>query len=273
MAILAIIAGRGTLPVDIAHAARDGGTDVVLFAIRGQADSDFSDFTHHQIDLGAISKTRALMVEMGCDRLVMAGKVERPSLGDLRPDGDALKLLGKALTRGDDGLLRIICAYFAEAGIETISPDNFIADRSLSGGVIVDDAKVAALIAPDIELGISVLASLGALDVGQAAIIQQGRVIAIEAAEGTDAMISRAGDLLDLAANCATLLKMPKSGQDLRLDRPVFGVTTVTTAQKAGIGAIAIGAESVLLADPLDDIVTACRAAKIALIGVETQPK
>ena len=204
---LAIIAGRGTMPLDIAKAARQGGHDVCLLALKGQADADFSAFTHHPIDLGALSKTRALMIELGCDCVVMAGKVERPSLASLRPDADALKLLGKSFRRGDDNLLRLIARYFAEGGVETISPDNFLPDRQLHTGLIVEGSTNQDAIAPDIELAVSVLRSLGSLDVGQSVIVQQGRVIAIEAAEGTDAMIQRAGRFWTPLAWPASLLK------------------------------------------------------------------
>ena len=268
MATLAIIAGRGSLPLDIAMAARASGHDVCLFSIRGQADADFSAYAHYEIDLGAMSKTRSLMVELGCDRLVMAGKVARPSLASLRPDTDALKLLGKSFRRGDDNLLRLVSQYFADAGIETISPDNFLPDRRLGSGVVVAGDVDENEARDDISLGLSVLANLGNLDVGQSVVVQQGRVIAIEAAEGTDAMIARVGEILDSSDTPGVLIKMPKQSQDIRLDKPVFGVDTVKAAAVAGIGVIALSAEGVLLADPLGDVIAACSRADITLVGI-----
>lgn len=269
MMTLAIIAGQGRLPLDIAVAAKMSGHAVHILAIAGQADDAFPGFPHHSIDLGAIAKTRSLMAELNCDHVVMAGKVKRPSWASLRPDADALKLLGKSLRRGDDSLLRLVARYFADAGIETISPDNFLPDRQLLEGRNGERGIDPDEIADDVALGVSVLESLGDLDVGQAIIVQQGRVIAIEAAEGTDAMIKRAAGLLDASATPAVLIKIPKQGQDLRLDKPVFGVDTVEAAAKAGIGAVGLSAGGVLLADPAEKIIQACERSNITLLGLE----
>ena len=105
---LAVIAGQGHLPVDIATAARNDGLDVLVLELDGYADADFSAFDSQLVKLGSIATTRDAMQTHGCDCVVMAGKVTRPSLTGLLPDADALKLLGKAIRKGDDGLLRLI---------------------------------------------------------------------------------------------------------------------------------------------------------------------
>lgn len=268
MMTLAIIAGQGRLPLDIAKAAVDSGHQVCLFSIAGQADADYSAFSHHVIDLGSIAKTRSLMIEFGCDHMVMVGKVERPAWTSLRLDKDALSLLGKSLRRGDDNLLRLLAGYFSEGGIETISPDNFLPDRQLAVGRNGKNGIDPAAIADDIDLGKAVLEKLGALDVGQSVIVQQGRVMAIEAAEGTDAMIRRTASLLDKTAAPAVLVKMPKTEQDLRLDRPVFGIDTIRAAAQSAIGVIALSADGVLLADSVDKIIQTCEQSEITLVGL-----
>ena len=121
MTKLAVIAGQGRIPVQIAETAVSMGHDVVVMPIRGQADADFSAFVSLPITLGAIGGTLALMQEQGCTHLVMGGKVVRPTLAALKPDASAVKLLGKAMMRGDDSLLRVISDFFATNGM-TLAP-------------------------------------------------------------------------------------------------------------------------------------------------------
>ena len=267
MTRLAIIAGKGLLPREVAAAATVSGHEVLVLPIDGQADADFSAYQNVPIRLGAISKTRSIMLENGVEELVMVGKVVWPSMATLRPDFDGMKLLGKMITKGDDNALRHVAAYFAEKGIQTIAADMFLPDRKMPSGLIFgtppdDDGEEA------ISLGIAVLEALGAHDVGQSVIVQNGRVIAIEAAEGSDDMIVRAKPLLDVDGGVGCLVKMPKSAQDRRLDMPVVGCATIEAAAKAGLSLLAIEADTVLLADDLAGIKAACGAANMTLIGI-----
>jgi len=264
---LAIIAGKGPLPGEVAMAAIAQGHEVLILPIEGQADADFSGYQTVPIRLGAINKTCSIMLEHGIQTLVMVGKVVWPSMAALRPDFDGMKLLGKMITKGDDNALRHVAAYFAEKGIETIAVDIFLPDRKMPSGLIVG-------LAPDgdgeaaISLGMAVLDALGAHDVGQSIIVQNGRVIAIEAAEGSDEMIARAKPLLDAESGVGCLVKMRKTAQDTRLDMPVMGCVTIEAAAKAGLSLLAIEADTVLLADDLAAIKAACVAANITLIGI-----
>jgi len=243
---LAVIAGQGSLPEALANSARQQGHEVTVFAVTGQADADFSGFETIGIPLGAIGQTRDLLVAAGCTHMVMAGKIRRPSLAQLKPDAAAVKLLAKAVGRGDDALLRAIADYFAEAGIETIAPDGLMPRAAMPKGLVA--GSLDPQLQPDIDLGMSVLESLGRHDVGQSIIIQDRRVIAIEAAEGTDAMLARAAALLDEAGPVAIFVKCRKSGQDARLDIPVVGTETLRLAAAAGIGVLALQADGVMLA-------------------------
>ena len=118
MTRLAIIAGKGQLPVDVAGAAAADGFDVLILAIKGQADADFTAYQTMSIRLGAIGETRAVMVQHKIEKLVMVGKVSWPSMAALRPDFDGVKLLGKMMTKGDDNTLRHVAKYFAEKGLK-----------------------------------------------------------------------------------------------------------------------------------------------------------
>jgi len=273
---LAIIAGKGHLPVEVAATATANGYDVLVLPIEGQADADFTNYQARWIRLGGIGKTRSIITQRGIDQLVMVGKVEWPSIAELRPDFDGVELLGKMRTKGDDNVLRLVAAYFAEKGIETIAPDCFLPGRKMPLGVVhngitADQGAISAKWNQAIVLGVSVLAALGTHDVGQSIIVQNGRVIAIEAAEGSDAMIARSAPLLDPDGGVACFVKMAKRAQDMRLDVPVFGGDTVRSAAIAGLSLLAVEADTVLLADDLTSIRTTCALHSITLIGIERQ--
>ena len=266
MARLAVIAGKGDLPVTLAESASSKGEDVVILAVAGQADADFSSFEVHEVALGAIGKTRDLMREAGCDRVVMAGKITRPTLAKLKPDAAAVGLLARAVGRGDDALLRVISAFFAEAGIETLSPDSLMPQAAMPAGVITGDLDATAQ--KDIELGIAVLEALGGHDVGQGIVLQDGRVMAVEAAEGTDEMLRRVAPLIDASAPPPVFVKRRKSGQDTRLDMPVIGTDTLRLAAASGITILALEADGVLLAGAPDDLWSLAASLKLTVVGL-----
>ena len=109
---LAVIAGQGDLPLRVAQTARHQGRDVTIFAITGQVDANFGDFDVVDVALGTIGDTRTRIQAAGCGDVVMVGKVKRPSLAQLRPDSHAVKLLARAVGKGDDALLRVIASFF-----------------------------------------------------------------------------------------------------------------------------------------------------------------
>ena len=266
MSRLAVIAGQGRLPEDLARHARDQGYDVVIFRIAGQADAAFQGFETFEVPLGAIGSTRRRLTDSGCTSMVMVGKIRRPSLAELKPDAAAVALLAKAVGRGDDALLRVISDYFAEAGIETLSPDSLMPRVRMPEGLLAGDVDAVRRV--DIELGFEVLAALGDHDVGQAVVVQDGRVIAIEAAEGTDAMLERAAALLDPAATAAVFVKAPKAGQDMRLDPPVAGAETLRRAAVAGIGVVALKADGVILADEPETLRSLAEELRLVVVGI-----
>ena len=263
---LAVIAGQGSLPEALAISARQQGHEVIVFTVSGQADAAFSGFETIAIPLGAIGRTRVLLVESGCARMVMAGKIRRPSLAQLKPDAAAVKLLAKAVGRGDDALLRAIADYFAEAGIETIAPDSLMPRAAMPKGTLA--GRLDPELQPDIDLGVAVLESLGMHDVGQSVIIQDRRVMAIEAAEGTDAMLARVAELLDETGPTAIFVKCRKSGQDGRLDVPVVGAETLRHAAEARIGILALQADGVMLAVPAGTLGEMATELNLTVVGI-----
>ena len=265
---LAIIAGKGQLPVDVAAAASESGNTVLVFPIEGQADADFTSYQTIPIRLGAISKTRSSLVQNNIDLLVMVGKVVWPSMAALRPDLDGVRLLGKMITKGDDSVLRLLTDYFAEVRIEAIAPDRFLPHRIMPFGVIAGEVAGAEEDA-SISLAVSVLKALGSHDVGQSIVVQNGRVIAIEGVEGTDLMVERSKALLDPDGGTGCLVKMSKSAQDRRLDMPVIGCDTIRAAARSGLSLLAVEEGTVLMADDLVSIQKECTTQHITLVGIQ----
>lgn len=267
MTRLAIIAGQGNLPLQVARAADEQGHDVIIFPIDGQADAIFDGFVVQPVRLGAIGQTQRFLNHHKCGQMVMVGKVVWPSLDALRPDAAGMKLLSKLIKRGDDTVLRVISQFFAEHGVETLPVNKFLLGRAMPSGhvagPILDDYGDAS-----IEIGASILNKLGACDVGQSVIVQNGRVLAIEAAEGTSAMIARSADFIDMDAGPAVFVKMRKSSQDLRLDTPVVGADTMRTAAAAGINIVAIESGTVMLADDLQKLSDICTEYGMSFVGI-----
>ncbi|MDC1383362.1 UDP-2,3-diacylglucosamine diphosphatase LpxI [Candidatus Puniceispirillum sp.] len=267
MTQLAIIAGKGQLPVEVAAAASADGHNVLVLPIEGQADADFTCYHSIPIRLGAVSETRSTLAKNNICQLVMVGKVDWPSMTALRPDFDGIKLLGKMITKGDDSVLRTLASYFAELGIETIAPDRFLPHRRMPFGVVTGKAASAEE-NESVSLAVSVLEALGGYDVGQSIVVQNSRVIAIEGAEGTDSMILRSAELCDPDGGVPCLVKMSKNAQDLRLDMPVIGCNTVLVAARSGISFLAVEEGSVLMADNLVSIQKTCTDYHITLVGI-----
>lgn len=267
MARLAIIAGQGNLPLQVAESASMKGFDIVVFPIEGQADAFFSRFVVQIIRLGAIGQIQSYLNKYDCKNVVMVGKVVWPSLSALQPDAVGKNLLRNLVTRGDDSVLRAISDYFSENGVETLPISMFISDRVMPFGHLAgptlnsEDTNL-------IKVATNILSILGKSDVGQSVVVQNGRVLAIEAAEGTSAMIRRSSDLIDRNGGRAAFLKMQKSGQDNRLDTPVIGVKTLEAVFSAGIKILAIEANKVLLADDSKILSDLCDKNRVTFIGI-----
>ena len=267
MTRLAIIAGQGNLPLQVARAANEQGYDVVIFAIEGQADAIFDGFVVQPVRLGAIGQTKGFLSRHECGQMVMVGKVVWPSLDALRPDAAGMRLLSKLIKRGDDSVLRVISQFFAEHGVETLPVNIFLKGRAMPSGHLagprLDDHGETS-----IEIGVSILDKLGACDVGQSVIVQNGRVLAIEAAEGTSAMIARSADFIDAGAGPAVFVKMQKSGQDHRLDTPIVGADTMLAAAAAGINILAVESGAVMLADDVQKLSDICSEYGMSFVGI-----
>jgi DUF1009 family protein len=227
-------------------------------------------FPHEFVRLGAAGRILALLRAHGCRDLVLVGPVKRPSLLDVRPDYEGSKILariGRAAWRGDDGLLAAIVRVLAEEGFSVLG-----AHEILTGavpppgalGAVVPDAQALA----DISRGVEVVRVLGALDIGQGCVVQQGFVLAVEAAEGTDRMLGRVG-VLAVPGPGGVLVKLNKPGQERRADMPTVGPRTLEAAHAAGLRGVACEAGGTLLTDRAGCIEVADRLG-VFLYGIDT---
>ena len=248
---LGILAGGGDFPLRIVQDAIAAGRPVFVVIIEGWADpAAFVGIPHVVQRLGAIGATLDLLRSRGIRQVVMAGQAKRPSLLSLRPDLAGAKLIarvGQAFFGGDDGLLKGIARVMGEEGFEVLPVHAVLRDTmpgpGAMGSAMPDDAARA-----DIARGVAVVRALGAVDVGQGCVVQQGLVLAVEAIEGTDAMLTRAGGLRREGPG-GVLVKLLKPGQDRRVDLPAIGPKTVEAAIAAGLRGIAIEAYGTVVVD------------------------
>ena len=254
MSTLGIIAGGGELPSAIADCALESGRPVFVAALEGAADSSVERFAHGWTSLGQTKSTLDLLHAHDCEEIVLAGKLPRPKWRDLKLDAHTAIRLPKILSaaaRGDDALLRSIVDLVEEAGFRVVSVAEAAPGLLASAGML-GRAKPSAQDQADVTLGAQVVRALGSLDVGQAAAVCNGLVLAVEAAEGTDAMLSRISSLPEslrgsASAKRGVLVKMRKPTQDGRTDLPVIGRQTVRNAAAAGLAGIGVEAGAALI--------------------------
>lgn len=266
---LGLLAGSGTLPGRIIVACKEAGRPLFVVAFEGQTEPEtVIDVDHTWVRLGAAGTAVRRLHEAGVEDLVMAGAIRRPSLAALRPDGWTARFFAKkgAAMLGDDGLLSALVAELEEVeGFNVVGPDSLLPGTLASKGVygVIRPDEQALL---DIKRGIDVALGIGALDIGQAAVVQQGLVLATEAAEGTDALLARC-TALQREGPGGVLVKVKKPGQEDRADLPSIGVSTVKAAHAAGLRGIAVEAGGTLVIDR-EGIVKAADDAGLFVMGV-----
>lgn len=267
---LGILAGGGVLPGRVAAAARAAGRSVFVVGLEGYAEpAVIAPYPHETARLGAAGRILALLRAHACHDLVLIGPVKRPSLLDLRPDAEGARLLarvGRAAFGGDDGLLAAIHRVLAEEGFRVLGAHEILTEAVGAAGLLgalAPDAQAQA----DIARGRAVLLALGAADVGQACVVQQGIVLAVEAVEGTDAMLARAGALARPGPG-GVLVKLVKPGQDRRTDLPTIGPGTIRAARAARLRGIAFEAGGTILAER-DAAIAAADQAGLFLLGID----
>lgn len=249
MGKLGILAGRGVLPRAVMKACQQAGREFFILAFEGQTDPDLlSGVPHHWSKLGAANDIITALKREQVEELIMVGSMTRPSLASLMPDWRATKILAKIGWRlGDDGLLSAVIKELESEGFRVIGVRDILPNMVAPQGQI-GKVKMPENYAADIRKGVDVLQSLSRMDVGQAAVIQNGMVLGIEAAEGTDELIKRCQGL-QRGGKGAVLVKMRKTGQESRADLPAIGPVTIDHAVAAGFAGIAVEADGTLILD------------------------
>ena len=263
---LGIVAGAGALPVMVAKMAATKDIVPVIITLAGNGHDDFAPFTATSFGLTQIESIIAHFMTHEVTDIVMVGKVERPVINaETVIDATSAKLLQETLPHGDDVALRAVLGVVQQAGLRVLPLQALLSGQTLPADY--DNQQGAALSDDSLTLAIKTHKRLSSLDVGQAVIVQDRRVIAIEAAEGTDEMIKRSASLL--SSDVASLFfKASKSAQHKLLDPPVIGLDTIAHCIASGISAMAIEAEHCVLAAPLAEIEAVCASHKIRLVAV-----
>ena len=266
---IGVVAGAGDMPERVIAACRASGRDPYVIGLRDQADAaSFSESPDAWIRLGEAGRGIELLKSAGADRVVIVGGIDRPPIRSLRPDAWTARLLlriGRSYYRDGSVLDAIVKALEAE-GLRVVAPETLAASLAAEARVYGRHAPNPSQTA-DIARGFEVARALGALDIGQGVVVQQGRVIGVEAAEGTDALIERCGPLL-AAGEGGVLVKACKPQQDTRIDLPTVGPRTVAYAKRAGLSGIAVEAGRALVLDA-GAVVRAADDAGLFIIGTE----
>lgn len=270
---LGILAGGGSLPKALIGAAKGAGRRCYVVAFKGQADRDLMDQARGDCRgdwyrLGAAGAVIRALKREGVRDIILAGSVHRPSLATLRPDAKGARILARIGfgARGDDSLLSLLAGELEAEGFKVVSAQSIAPDLLFPTGLLAGPPP-DAVARSDIERGVAVAQRLGAVDVGQSVIVQQGLVLGVEAIEGTDALIARCGALARPGVG-GVLVKCAKPAQDQRLDLPTIGPGTIAQVASHGLRGVAVSAGTALLLEAQATIDAANRQG-VFLLGIE----
>jgi UDP-2,3-diacylglucosamine hydrolase len=272
---IGLIAAGGVMPFAVADSLMARGVSPILFALKGVCDPVAVErFRHHWISIGQLGRAVKLFRAENCRDLVFIGTLVRPALSELRLDWGTLRVINRvwaAFRGGDDHLLSGIGRIFEQDGFRMVGIKDVAPDLLMPAGCITrksPDENAAA----DIARGREVLGALSPFDIGQATIVIDGHVVAVEDIEGTDGLLARVTRLRDegrIRAKPArgVLVKAPKSGQDLRFDLPTIGPRTIDAAAKAQLAGVAIVAGNTIVVEP-QAMIEAADAAGLFVTGL-----
>jgi DUF1009 family protein len=280
--LLGLIAGNGRFPFLLLDAARAHGTEVVVAAIREETDPEMnaraaadSGIKVHWLSLGELSRLIETFQKEGVRKAVMAGQVKHKQIfSSIRPDWRLAKLLLNLRTRNTDMLLGAVAKVLSDEGIELISSTTFLEPLLAQTGVLTARAPSSEE-TQDIAYGRAVAGAIAGYDIGQTVVVAGQACVAVEAMEGTDATIERAGAILQTLAaegeastleRRLTVVKVAKPKQDMRFDVPVIGPGTIQTMSRAGATCLALDAGRTLIFDQ-ERVLALANAAGIAIVA------
>jgi UDP-2,3-diacylglucosamine hydrolase len=267
---LGLIAGNGRFPFLVLDAARAQGHDVTIIALKEEAfaELDAAAATRqaaiHWISIGQVGKCIDLLKRAGATTAVMAGQVKHVKIfgGSFVPDLTAMSVLRRLTTRSTDGLIGAVADVLKEKGIDLIDSTSLLTPLLARAGTLTRRTPTAEE-GDDFAFGYAVADTIAGLDIGQTIIVKDRAVVAVEAMEGTDAAIDRAGQL---AGPGTRIVKVAKPNQDMRFDVPVVGVATIQAMRAAGASALSIDAGRTLVIDG-DAVFAAADDAGISVVA------
>ena len=267
---LGLIAGNGTFPFLVLRAARQAGHDVVVVGIQGEASPDLEPLAAQLgrtafswVPLGQLGRCIQTLKTAGVSRAVMAGQVKHVKVfGPVNPDATLLKALSRLKAQNTDALIAAVADALQEHGIALMDSTALLADLVARPGVLTPTAPSPAMWA-DFEFGVRVADAIAALDIGQTIVVKDRAVVGVEAMEGTDAVIARAGAL---AGAGTRVIKVAKPAQDMRFDVPVVGLPTIAAMRASGADALSIDAGKTLILDGAA-FIQAAEDAGITVVG------
>ena len=264
---IALIAGNGKFPIFLATAAKLNGVNVIAIAINSESDKEIEKVADkvYWINLGELKKLVDLLKKEQIRYAVMAGKITKTTIfkESIRLDEEAKRLFGRVMDKKDDTLLSAVASRLKELGIELLDSTTFVKGMMPSKGVLTK-RKPDRQESEDIEFGYRIAKEIGSLDIGQAVAVKQKALIAVEAIEGTDEMIKRAGRLVGPKT---VIVKVSKPSQDMRFDVPVVGLRTIESLKEAASSALAVEAEKVLILEK-EEVVKEADRCGIAIVAV-----
>jgi DUF1009 family protein len=270
---LGLIAGNGRFPLLVLEAARAAGHRVTIIALKEEAFPELDAeaarppaATLHRVSLGQLGTWVSLLERAGVSHAVMAGQVKHTKLfADIVPDMMAIGLLMRIKARNTDAIIAAVADVLRDHGIALIDSTGLLEPLLAREGVLTRRTPTADE-AADLAFGYRIADTIAGLDIGQTIAVRSSAVVAVEAMEGTDQVIERAGRL---AGAGVSIVKVAKPNQDMRFDVPVVGVATIRAMQAAGAGVLSVDAGRTLMIDG-EAIVAAADAAGIAIVGRAT---
>ncbi len=266
---IGLIAGNGKFPFLVLEAAKSFGHDVTVIAIKDEASSEIESLAAlgrasdvHWVSLGQVGRCIAILKDARITQALMAGQVKHNKLFSVIPDVTALSVLRKAATKNTDALISAVADVLQDNGIDLIDSTLFLEPLLARKGYLtsrrptIDEEK-------DLRFGYGVADAIAGLDIGQTIVVKDRAVVAVEAMEGTDEVITRA---FRLAGAGVTVIKVAKPNQDMRFDVPVIGLPTIKTLHEARASALSVDAGRTLILDG-SKVFDAANQAGIAIVG------
>jgi DUF1009 family protein len=268
---LGLIAGNGRFPFLVLDAARGAGHDVTIIALEEETFPELAELAArppaaplHWISIGQLGACISALKAARVERAVMAGQVKHTKLFDVRPDWTLGRVLMRLATRNTDSIIAGVADILRDEGIELIDSTAFLGPLMAREGTLTRRSPTDDECA-DLAFGYRVADIIAGLDIGQMVVVKSAAVVAVEAMEGTDAVIARAGQL---AGPGTCIVKVAKPNQDMRFDVPVVGVSTIEAMRAAGATALSVDAGKTLMIDG-DAVIKAADDAGICIVGRE----